>query len=129
MLQDDLDVLVNRAEFIIFMQSRVPPGPGNFHAVALVYNTNQTSTGRVLLTSFDFVALSHKSAGRRSHANHKFNSKVQSLSALGNPLETFGFESERNICNQNFTGGNDLAHIFFATISDCERFISALSPA
>jgi len=27
MLQGDLDVLVNRAEFIIFMQSRVPLGP------------------------------------------------------------------------------------------------------
>ena len=36
MLQGDLDVLVNRAEFIIFMQSRVPLGPGKFHVVVLV---------------------------------------------------------------------------------------------
>ena len=35
-LQGDLDVLVNRAEFIIFMQSRVPLGPGKFHVVVLV---------------------------------------------------------------------------------------------
>ena len=36
MLQGDLDVLLNRAEFIIFMQSRVTLGPGNFHVVVLV---------------------------------------------------------------------------------------------
>ena len=36
MLQGDLDVLVDRAEFIIFMQSRVPLGPGKFHVVVLV---------------------------------------------------------------------------------------------
>ena len=36
-LQGDLDVLVNRAEFIIFMQSRVPLGPGKFHLVGLVW--------------------------------------------------------------------------------------------
>ena len=35
-LQGDLDVLVNRAEFIIFMQSRFPLGPGKFHIVVLV---------------------------------------------------------------------------------------------
>ena len=35
-LQGDLDVLMNRAEFIIFMQSRVPLGPGKFHVVVLV---------------------------------------------------------------------------------------------
>ena len=37
-LQGDLDVLLNRAEFIIFMQSRVPLGPGKFHVVVLVVN-------------------------------------------------------------------------------------------
>ena len=36
-LQGDLDVLVNRAEFIIFMQSRVPLGPGKFHVEVLVW--------------------------------------------------------------------------------------------
>ena len=36
MLQGDLEVLVNRAEFIIFMQSCVPLGPGKFHVVVLV---------------------------------------------------------------------------------------------
>ena len=35
-LQGDLDVLVNRAEFIIFMQSCVPLGLYNFHIVVLV---------------------------------------------------------------------------------------------
>ena len=30
-------MLVNRAEFIIFMQSRVPLGPGKFHLVVLVW--------------------------------------------------------------------------------------------
>ena len=35
-LQGDLGVLVNRAEFLIFMQSRVPLGPGEFHVVVLV---------------------------------------------------------------------------------------------
>ena len=35
-LQGDLDVLVNRAEFIIFIQSRVPLGPGKWHVVVLV---------------------------------------------------------------------------------------------
>ena len=36
MLQGDLDMLMNRAEFIIFMQSCVPLGPGKFHVVVLV---------------------------------------------------------------------------------------------
>ena len=36
MLQGDLDVLMNQAEFIIFMQSRVPLGPGKFNVVVLV---------------------------------------------------------------------------------------------
>ena len=36
MLQGDLDVLSNREEFVIFMQSRVPQGPGKFHVVVLV---------------------------------------------------------------------------------------------
>ena len=35
-LQGDLDVLFNREEFVIFMQSRVPLGPGKFHVVVLV---------------------------------------------------------------------------------------------
>ena len=35
-LQGDLDVLANQAEFTIFMQSRVPLGPGKFHVVVLV---------------------------------------------------------------------------------------------
>ena len=37
MLQGDLDVLLNREEFVIFMQSPVPLGPGKFHVVVLVH--------------------------------------------------------------------------------------------
>ena len=38
-LQGDLEVLMNRAEFIIFMQSPVPLAPRKFHVVVLViYN-------------------------------------------------------------------------------------------
>ena len=36
MLQGDLDVLLNREEFVIFIQSRVLLGPGKFHVVVLV---------------------------------------------------------------------------------------------
>ena len=36
MLQGNLDVLLNREEFVIFMQSRVPLGPGKFDEVVLV---------------------------------------------------------------------------------------------
>ena len=40
MLQGDLDVLLNREEFVIFMQSHVPLGPGKFHVVVLVARLN-----------------------------------------------------------------------------------------
>ena len=45
MLQGDLDVLLNREEFVIFMQSRVPLGPGTFHVVDLVSSYNTLKTG------------------------------------------------------------------------------------
>ena len=37
LLHGDLDVLVNRAEFIIFMQSHIPLDPVKFHVVVLVF--------------------------------------------------------------------------------------------
>ena len=48
MLQGDLDVVVNRAEFITFMQSRVPLGPGKFHrsGSSLIYMSSSASLVR-----------------------------------------------------------------------------------
>ena len=64
MQHGDLDVLVNQAEFITFMQSCVPLGPGKFHVVVLV---SMEKRFQKLVPSMVFLGVNWLYAGMSVH--------------------------------------------------------------